>query len=279
MDDYDKISQVISYLLEHARQQPSLTLLAEKAGLSPSHLQRKFTAWTGISPKSFLQHLTQQQARAMLNHGKPLEQVAWDTGLSGPGRLHDLCIKIEAATPGEIRRGGEGLDISFGFGPTPFGDCLLADTPRGICYIAFVGPQSGLDELYKLWPRATYTPAPNRTQGLIRQVFNLQTLPVQTPLRAYVKGTQFQLQIWRALLNIPEGRLVSYSDIATAIRRPDAARAAGSAIGANQLAYLIPCHRVIRNTGIVGDYRWGSNRKKMILACEYARHQASPGAD
>ncbi len=274
MNDYEKMACAINYLVEHALEQPDLQELAEQAGLSPGHFQRKFTAWTGVSPKAFLQNLTLEQAREMLVHGKQVEETAWATGLSGPGRLHDLCVKLEAATPGEISRGGLGLTIDYGFGPTPFGECLLANTPRGICYLAFVAGRETkalLEELHRLWPKATYLHQPDSTLGLIQQIFNLQSVPNDTPLRAYVKGTQFQLQIWRALLKIPEGRLVSYGDIATRVKKPDASRAVGSAVGANQLAYLIPCHRVIRKTGVIGDYRWGSARKKLMLACEYTR--------
>jgi AraC family transcriptional regulator of adaptative response/methylated-DNA-[protein]-cysteine methyltransferase len=274
MNDYEKIARAITYLVEHAPEQPDLPVLANQAGLSPAHFQRKFTAWTGVSPKAFLQNLTLQHAREMLTQGRPVEVAAWSSGLSGPGRLHDLCVKLEAATPGEIRRGGLGLAIRYGFGATPFGECLLADTPRGICYLAFVAGsdrQTVLGELRQLWPNATVTQNPDSTLGLIQQIFNLQSVPPGTPLRAYVKGTQFQLQIWRALLKIPEGQLVSYGDIASRIRKPESSRAVGTAVGANQLAYLIPCHRVIRNTGVIGQYRWGSTRKKLMLACEYAR--------
>ena len=274
MNDYEKIARAISYLVDHALEQPNIQTLADQAGLSPGHFQRKFTAWTGVSPKAFLQNLTLEQAREMLTHGKQVEETAWATGLSSPGRLHDLCVKLEAATPGEISRGGLGLTIHYGFGPTPFGECLLADTPRGICYLAFVASQDTealQEELHRLWPKATITHKPDSALGLIQQIFNLESVLDNTPLRAYVKGTQFQLQVWRALLKIPAGHLVSYSDIAIKVKKPDASRAVGTAVGANQLAYLIPCHRVIRNTGVIGDYRWESARKKLILVYEYSR--------
>ena len=274
MNDYKKIARAITYLIEHAGQQPDLRQLAEQAGLSPSHFQRKFNAWTGVSPKSFLQHLTLEQARRMLNNGNPVEQVAWATGLSGSGRLHDLCVNLEAASPGEIRKRGEGLQIHYGYGMTPFGECLLADTPRGICHLAFVageGREAVFAELQQAWPRAAFIHHPDKAGTLIQQVFRLPPAADRTPLRAYVKGTHFQLRVWRALLRIPEGRLISYGDLAMAIDSPRSARAVGSAVGANMLAYLIPCHRVIRSTGVIGDYRWGSPRKNMMLALEYAR--------
>lgn len=277
MNDYQKITRAINYLVEHAQEQPDLHLLAEQAGLSPYHFQRKFSAWTGVSPKSFLQFLTLENAREMLKRGRPVQDVAWDSGLSGAGRLHDLCVNLEAATPGDIKSGGAGLQIDYGYGPTPFGECLLADTPRGICYLSFV-PQpnhaAAFNELQQLWPHASYSHQPDKSLLLIQQVFKLQGGGRETALRGYVKGTRFQLRIWRALLQIPEGALSSYGEIAAAINQPAAARAVGSAVGANPLAYLIPCHRVIRNTGVIGAYRWGSNRKKIMLACEYARSPA-----
>ncbi len=274
MNDYQKIAQAINYLVDHAQEQPDLQLLATQAGLSPSHFQRKFTAWTGVSPKCFLQYLTLEHAREMLDRGKPVQDVAWTAGLSGPGRLHDLCVSLEAASPGEIKNGGAGLQISYGYGPTPFGECLLADTPRGICYLAFIQQQNhaaAMNDLQQIWPSATFTHQPDHTLQMILQIFNLQTGANRVSLQAYVKGTKFQLRIWRALLQIPEGSLSSYGEIALAVNRPRAARAVGSAVGANPLAYLIPCHRVIRNTGVIGAYRWGSDRKKMLLTCEYAR--------
>jgi len=274
MDDYNKIAKAINYLIEHAQEQPGLQLLARQAGLSPPHFQRKFSKWTGVSPKCFLQFLTLEHAREMLIRGGAVENVAWASGLSGAGRLHDLCVKMEAATPGEIKLGGAGLHIGYGFGPTPFGECLLANTPRGICHLAFVTGQNheaALGELHQIWPSATYSHQPDNILVLIRKIFNLQASPAPAPLRVYVKGTRFQLRVWRALLQIPEGSLCTYGQVGVAIKHPGAARAVGSAVGANTLAYLIPCHRVIRNTGATGDYRWGSERKKIMLACEYAR--------
>ena len=275
MNDYQKISQSINYLVEHAQEQPSLKLLADKAGLSPSHFQKKFTAWTGVSPKSFLQYLTLQHAKEMLEKGKPVQEAAWTTGLSGPGRLHDLCVSLEAASLGEIKSGGAGLNIRYGYGPTPFGECLLAESQRGICYLAFTqlrAQETELNNLKQLWPSASIICAGDTAPRMIQRIFNFQNESDRLPLHAYVKGTKFQLRVWRALLEIPEGSLTSYGKIAKAVRHPGAARAVGSAVGANPLAYVIPCHRVIGNSGLIGNYRWDSSRKQIMLACEYARN-------
>lgn len=279
MDDYERIARAIDYLVDHAGERPGLQALAAEAGLSPSHFQRKFSAWTGVSPKCLLQYLTLEHAREMLAGGTAVEQAAWASGLSGPGRLHDLCVSLEAATPGEIRRGGAGLRIEYGFGPTPFGECLIAESPRGICHLAFVtrGDRvSALRELQQDWPRAELLARPDKALALIEQVFNRQSPGYGTaPLRAYVRGTRFQLRIWRALLRIPEGQLISYGDMARITGQARAARAVGSAVGANRIAYLIPCHRVIRNSGIIGHYRWGGPRKQLLLSFEYERGRAT----
>lgn len=268
------MSRILRYLADHAGEQPTLTQLANMAGYSPAYFQRRFTDWVGVSPKSYIQHLTQVNARYLLTQGVNVFDVAIDTGLSGMGRLHDLCVKLEAATPGEIKTGGAGLDIIYGFGTTPFGECIIANTQRGICYLAFISEgehELALTNLKRAWPGARLTLNNEASLQLIMQVFTPQYKQYPTPLRILVKGTSFQLQVWRALLQIPEGQLTTYGDLASAINKPTAARATGSAVGANLLAYLIPCHRVIRSTGVIGDYRWGSARKSAILAYEFAK--------
>jgi len=274
MNDYENMTRIIRYLANHAGEQPTLTQLANMAGYSPAYFQRRFTTWVGVSPKSYIQHLTLINARLLLKHGASVFDVAVDTGLSGMGRLHDLCVTLDAATPGEIKTGGLGLTIHYGFGMTPFGACLIASTQRGICYLAFI--QDGDYEpavigLKQAWPRAEIVHKNEEAEKLIMRIFDLQHNQQQLPLRALVKGTNFQLQVWRALLKIPEGKLSTYGQLASAINNPTAARATGSAVGANLLAYLIPCHRVIRSTGVIGDYRWGTARKRAILAHEFAR--------
>ena len=267
--DYNRMAEVIHYLNDHYTEQPSLDELAQVAGLSPYHFQRKFTDWVGISPKSFLQHLTFRDARERLRQGESVGNAAWDAGLSGPSRLHDLCVVLEAASPGEIKRGGAGLAMTYGFGISPFGKCLAGSSTRGIVYLGFVdhGEQVALDEMQGRWPQANFIREDSVIHRLIEQVFRQQPDP-DKPLRAYVKGTKFQLRVWRALLDLAPGRLVTYGQLAADIGQPSAARAVGSAVGANPLAYLIPCHRVIRNDGLAGGYRWGIGRKRVMIVRE-----------
>jgi AraC family transcriptional regulator of adaptative response/methylated-DNA-[protein]-cysteine methyltransferase len=277
MNDYLLMSRVLQYLASHARDRPSLEQLAGVAGLSPGHFQRKFCAWVGISPKSYLQYLALENARRLLEEGSSVLDAALDTGLSGPGRLHDLCVTLEAATPGEVKTGGADLPVTYGFGPTPFGDCLLANSPRGICYLAFIGAdghERAVADLAAAWPGARLSHRQKGAMADIRRVFS-PAGPEAGPLRAYVKGTRFQLRVWRALLQIPTGGLVSYGELAARIKRPGAARAVGAAVGANTLAYLIPCHRVIRSNGIMTGYRWGNERKQAMIVNEAARRAAA----
>lgn len=267
--DYLRMAEIIHYLNDHYAEQPTLEQLAHAAGLSPFHFQRKFTDWVGVSPKSFLQHLTFRDARERLLRGEGVEQAAWGSGLSGPSRLHDLCVVLEAASPGEIKRGGAGLTVTYGFGLSPFGKCLIGTSPRGIVYLGFVdgNEQVVVEEMQSKWPFAEYI----RNDGDIREVIGQVFRPALRPeksLRAYVRGTKFQLRVWRALLDIRAGSLVSYGRLASAIGRPGAARAVGAAVGANPLAYLIPCHRVIRNDGLAGGYHWGVGRKQLMIVRE-----------
>jgi AraC family transcriptional regulator of adaptative response/methylated-DNA-[protein]-cysteine methyltransferase len=276
MNDYDRIALVIRYLDERHTEQPDLSTLAEYAGLSPFHFHRLFSAWAGITPKDFLQCLTLSHAKALLEKGRSVLDAALLSGLSGPSRLHDLCVSLEAASPGELKSGGEGWTISFGFADSPFGQCLVAESPRGLCHLSFVESENGGAELAMLreqWPKAELYRDDTIASQLTSRIF---TRPgdahTQPPLRAFVRGTAFQVRVWRALLQIPPGMLVSYGHLAAALDKPAAARAVGSAVGRNPLAYLIPCHRVIRETGIIGDYRWGRIRKRAILAWESASH-------
>lgn len=267
--DYRRIAEVIHYLNNHFAEQPSLAELAQVAGLSPYHFQRKFTDWVGVSPKSFLQHLTFSDARERLCRGASIDQAAWSAGLSGASRLHDLCVVLEAASPGEIKRGGSGMAIRYGYGYTPFGNCLAGTSVRGIVYLGFVdhGEQAALEELQARWPRADYIRNDDDARDIIERVFR-HGAGARQPLRAYIKGTKFQLQVWRALLEVNYGSLASYARLAQDISRPAAARAVGTALAANPLAYLIPCHRVIRNDGGLGGYRWGLGRKRVMITRE-----------
>ena len=275
MNDYERIARVIRHLDEYHTLQPGLDELAEIAGLSQYHFHRLFSAWAGITPKDFLQCLTLEHAKALLHEGQSVLGAALEAGLSGPGRLHDLCVALEAVSPGELKRGGSGLNIHFGFAATPFGDCLVGETERGICHLAFVGdggPDSALDQLRNKWPEARLRQSDRTAAGLASRISGRTDGNRERPtLRALLKGTAFQVRVWRALLRVPPGCLVTYGQIAAGIGQPDAARAVGSAVGHNTLAYLIPCHRVIRETGVIGEYRWGPVRKRAIVAWETSR--------
>jgi AraC family transcriptional regulator of adaptative response/methylated-DNA-[protein]-cysteine methyltransferase len=272
VNDYERIARVIRYLDECHTEQPDLSTLSKHAGLSPFHFHRLFTTWAGITPKDFLQCLTQSHARELLRKGKSILEVAMDTGLSGPGRLHDLCVNLEAASPGEVKSGGEGWTIEAGVANSPFGRCLVGESPRGICHFSFVDSGTLDDALATLqadWPKARLHRNDPIATRLSARIFN-QSRKARTPspLRVLVHGTAFQVRVWQALLRVPPGTLVSYGSLAAALNQPTAARAVGSAVGQNSLAYLIPCHRVIRETGIIGDYRWGSVRKRALVAWE-----------
>jgi AraC family transcriptional regulator of adaptative response/methylated-DNA-[protein]-cysteine methyltransferase len=272
MNDYERIARVIRYLDEHHTLQPGLDELAETAELSPFHFHRLFSTWAGVTPKDFLQSLTLEHAKALLRDGQSVLTAALDAGLSGPGRLHDLCVSLEAVSPGELKSGGSGLNIRFGVAATPFGDCLVGESERGICHLAFVddeGRDAAIDELHRKCPEARLTRSDRIATGLASRIFERPGGNSKRPiLRAFVTGSTFQVRVWRALLRVPPGSLVTYGQLAAAIGQPRAARAVGSAVGQNPVAYLIPCHRVIRETGIIGDYRWGRVRKRAMVAWE-----------
>jgi AraC family transcriptional regulator of adaptative response/methylated-DNA-[protein]-cysteine methyltransferase len=279
MNDYERIAQIIRYLDERRAGQPDLATLAARAGLSPFHLHRLFSAWAGVTPKEFLQCLTFAHAKALLQAGESILAAALDSGLSGPGRLHDLCVNLEAASPGEIKSGGTGWTMACGFAESPFGKCLVAESPRGVCHLSFVeNEKAALAGLQNEWPGAKLKRDDVMAEKLAKTIFARQAgsqragLEAGAPLRAYVRGTPFQVRVWRALLEIPPGSLTSYGRLATAIGKPAAARAVGAAVGKNPLAYLIPCHRVIRETGVLGGYHWGLVRKRAMIAWE-----SSPG--
>ncbi len=272
-DDYQSIEQAISFLEENYRHQPALKEVAGSVNLSEFHFQRLFTRWVGISPKRYLQYLTKESAKRLLEKSKSLLDVTYETGLSSPGRLHDLFVGCEAVTPGEYKERGAGLTIRFGFHPSPFGECLLGVTGRGICHLSFVDQHDrpgALDIFRRRWLRAELLEDPASTLPLIDRIFsplNQKRLP---PLHLFLNGTNFQIKVWEALLRVPAGYAVSYEDIAVSIGKPSAPRAVSNALAQNPIAFLIPCHRVIRKTGDHGGYRYGTARKKALLAWEQA---------
>jgi AraC family transcriptional regulator of adaptative response/methylated-DNA-[protein]-cysteine methyltransferase len=273
--DYIRIEQAITFLEQNFRNQPDLAQIAKSVNLSPYHFQRLFKRWAGISPKQFAQYLTIEYAKQMLAESHSVLDTSLEAGLSGPSRLHDLFVTFEAITPGEYKSKGQGLTITYGFHDTPFGQCLLATTDRGICNLSFVEtnkqPQV-LEELKANWPYSTLAENNRQTQPLVNQIFKLDRSNHNMPVRLLLKGTNFQVKVWEALLKIPEGMMVSYNDVAASIGRPAAARAVANAVAQNPVGYLIPCHRVIRKVGIINDYRWGTPRKKAILGWEAGRY-------
>jgi AraC family transcriptional regulator of adaptative response/methylated-DNA-[protein]-cysteine methyltransferase len=272
-DDYMRVERAILYLEENFRRQPSLTEIAREVNLSEYHFHRLFTRWAGISPKRFLQFLTAEHAGRLLRESADVLDAAYEAGLSGAGRLHDLIVNVYAVTPGELKEEGAGLTIRFGVHPSPFGDCFVAVTDRGICAVSFLFPEHGREEwkeLEKRWSRASFRESQAGTRDVANRIFDPSRWKNGSPLSVIVRGTNFQIKVWEALLRIPPGCAVSYEDVAVSLGAPEAARAVGSAVARNPVAFLIPCHRVIRKTGDFGDYHFGSARKKAILAWEGA---------
>ena len=272
MNDYERITRVIRYLDDHHTEQPDLTELARHLGLSPFHFHRLFTDWAGVTPKDFLQSLTLNHVKRLLREGESVLNAALEAGFSGPRRLHDLCVTLEAASPGEVKAGGRGWSILYGFAESPFGECLVAEGPRGICYLGFVdglGRAQAQAALQEAWPAADYTRDDLAAARLAGRIFQRARPDLPRPkLRAFVRGSAFQVKVWNALVRVPPGSLVSYGGLAGAVGQPSAARAVGSAVGSNPVAYLIPCHRVIRETGVIGNYGYGRVRKQAMLAWE-----------
>lgn len=278
--DYERIEQAIYFLQSHHHEQPTLSEMAHSVNLSEYHFQRLFSRWVGISPKRFMQYLTKEQAKHLLTRSEDLLSVSYATGLSGPSRLHDLFVTCEAVTPGEYKQRGEGVEIRFGIHSSPFGECLVALTDRGVCNLMFVQNherEAAITFLKDNWPAAKFTEDYSGTGVVIDEMMVLFQKKSSTPLRLYLSGTNFQIKVWEALLQIPPGSVVSYEDVAMHIGMPSASRAVGNAISRNPIPVLIPCHRVIRKSGEFGDYRWGASRKKAILGWEMAKFDlASP---
>jgi len=276
-EDYRRIEKAIEFLAENYQNQPSLDEVARHANLSEFHFQRLFRRWAGISPKRLVQFLTLEHAKQALEESRSVLDAAYDAGLSGPSRLHDLFVTTEAMTPGEFKAKGAGLEISYGFHPSPFGECLLAVTERGICGLGFVGERDRrqtLEDFKARWPAAHFEERPEKTRSYSEVIFNARKRNGADGVKLLLMGTNFQIKVWEALLRIPAGSVVCYEDLARRIGKPSAARAVGSAVGRNPISFLIPCHRAIRKMGITGDYHWGALRKKAILAWEAARRSA-----
>ena len=273
-EDYERIEKSIKFLETNFPSQPGLKEIAAHIGLSEFHFQRLFSRWVGISPKRFLQFLTKEYAKHLLEKSINLLDVTYEAGLSSPGRLHDLFVNCEAVTPGEYKSKGDGLTIKYGFHPSPFGECLLATTERGICGFFFVKNRDIKDPLTELrffWEHAEMVEDPSASRELIDRIFNPSFANTNAPLHLVLNGTNFQIKVWEALIRIPFGAVVSYEDVAIQVGIPGATRAVGSAVGKNPISFIIPCHRVIRKTADFGNYGGGTARKKAILGWEAAQ--------
>ena len=278
MEDYTRIEKTITFLEENRHRQPSLLEIGNHIALSPFHTQRLFKRWAGISPKQFLQFLTLEYAKSILEKSGSLLDAAYESGLSGTGRLHDLFITFDAVTPGEFKLQGGNILIQYGFHPSPFGRCLIGVTSRGICWLSFCGAEGkehAVHEMIRQWKGAGFKEDPGVTAGYIKAIFGRGVGPGHKPLTLYLKGTNFQIKVWEALLSLPEGGLFAYGSLAAAIGKPSATRTVATAIAQNPVSYLIPCHRVLRKSGEITGYRWGPARKKAIIAWEAAQQDLS----
>ncbi|MDX7779498.1 methylated-DNA--[protein]-cysteine S-methyltransferase [Aeromonas hydrophila] len=275
MSDYARIADAIRFIASQVARQPTLDEIAAHVHLSPFHFQRLFSRWAGVTPKRYLQVLTLERAKALLQESRPLLEVADTLGLSSGSRLYDHFVQLEAVTPGEYKQRGAGLVIDHGVHDTPFGQAFVALTPRGVCNFSFLddqAPQAPLTALAQSWPEAELREAPSRTQNVINTMFD-SSKKADRPISLHVSGTNFQISVWRALLQIPPAKVVSYAQVASAVGNPKAARAVGLAVGANPVALMIPCHRVIQQNGKLGGYHWGETRKQAIHAWEAARYE------
>jgi AraC family transcriptional regulator, regulatory protein of adaptative response / methylated-DNA-[protein]-cysteine methyltransferase len=272
--DYSRVEQAIRYLEAHVQEQPGLAEVADQVGLSEFHFQRLFHRWAGVTPKAFLQCLTLARAKALLADSRSLMETSLELGLSGTGRLHDLFLGLEAMTPGEFKRAGEGLTLSWGIHATPFGEALFALAPRGLCGLSFLDGArraKALAGFQDRWPGARLVEDSRQTEACADEVVARMQGAPSRPLALVLKGSPFQIKVWEGLLAIPEGGVASYQGLAERIGAPKASRAVGTALSLNPIGYLIPCHRVIRASGAVGEYRWGTVRKQALLGVEGAR--------
>jgi AraC family transcriptional regulator of adaptative response/methylated-DNA-[protein]-cysteine methyltransferase len=273
-DDYAVVRRAVAFISEHWHSQPDVEAIAHACGVTPDELHHLFRRWAGLTPKEFVAAITLDHARKLLREQASVLDAAYAVGLSGPGRLHDLFVTHEAMSPGEWKAGGEGLTLAYGFHSSPFGDALVAATGRGLAGLAFADPDErdrALDDMRQRWPRAQFREDAARTAGLARRIFEPKLWKQDRPLRIVMIGTDFEVRVWETLLKIPMGRVTTYSDVATKVHAPTAARAVGAAVGKNPIAFVVPCHRVIGKGGDLTGYHWGLTRKRAMLGWEAGR--------
>jgi AraC family transcriptional regulator of adaptative response/methylated-DNA-[protein]-cysteine methyltransferase len=269
--DYDSVRRAIAFISEHWRAQPAIEAMADAAAVTPDELHHLFRRWAGLTPKAFMQALTLDHAKGLLRDSASVLDAALDSGLSGPGRLHDLFVTHEAMSPGEWKTGGAGMTLRFGFHPSPFGTAIVIASGRGLAGLAFADPggePAALADMQRRWPRATYAEDHAGTVALAQRIFDTKLWRADQPLRVVLIGTDFEVRVWETLLRIPMGRAVSYSDIATRINSPKASRAVGAAVGKNPVSFVVPCHRALGKSGALTGYHWGITRKQAMLGWE-----------
>jgi len=276
--DYEVVRRAIGYIRNHWREQPEIEAIADAASVTPTELHHLFRRWAGLTPKAFVQALTLDGARQLLRDSASVLDASYEVGLSGPGRLHDLFVTHEAMSPGEWKSGGEGLTVSFGFHPSPFGKALIMATERGLAGVAFADAETeeaALTDMRRRWPKATYVSDEPRTAALARRIFDPSQWRQDRPLRVVLIGTDWEVRVWETLLKIPMGRVATYSGVAKNVCAPTAARAVGAAVGKNPLAFVVPCHRVIGKSGALTGYHWGITRKQAMLGWEAGRVESA----
>jgi AraC family transcriptional regulator of adaptative response/methylated-DNA-[protein]-cysteine methyltransferase len=277
-DDYAVVRRAIAYISEHWRAQPEIDEIATAVGTTTADLHHLFRRWAGLTPKAFLQAITLDNARRLLRSSASVLDAAYEVGLSGPGRLHDLFVTHEAMSPGEWKSGGEGLSVAYGFHPSPFGSALVMTTERGLAGLAFADPgeeEAALDDMRGRWPKARYGEDTTRTGTIARRIFDPTLWRPERPLRIVLIGTDFEVRVWETLLGIPMGRATTYSSIAAKLGKPNAARAVGAAVGKNPVSFVVPCHRVMGKSGDLTGYHWGITRKRAMLGWEAGRVEAA----
>jgi len=277
-DDYAVVRRAIAFISEHWRAQPEIDEIAAAVGTTTADLHHLFRRWAGLTPKAFLQAITLDNARRLLRSSASVLDAAYEVGLSGPGRLHDLFVTHEAMSPGEWKSGGEGLSVTYGFHPSPFGSALVMTTERGLAGLAFADPgeeDAALDDMRGRWTKARYGEDKERTGAIARRIFDPTLWRPERPLRVVLIGTDFEVRVWETLLGIPMGRATTYSDIAAKLGKPTAARAVGAAVGKNPVSFVVPCHRVMGKSGDLTGYHWGITRKRAMLGWEAGRVEAA----